>query len=372
VFLQQRAGLFRRLPRFLDRVLDHPALLRWVGARGVETSAVNLGDLTLSMLQGSAGFQRKEVQRLTDWLTRPPRPDLLLLTNILIAGCVPDLKAALQVPVAVTLQGDDLFLEELPPEVRSRAGELIRRLADHVDAFLVHSRFYADFMADYLGLDRAKFHCVPLGIDTSDFADARASTSSGPPDAPSRIGYLARLAPEKGLHVLVEAFLELKRRPGMGRVQLVIAGWRGKRHESYVQTQMATLRDAGWAADVTVLGTVDRAAKLQMLSRLDLFSVPTTFQEPKGLSVLEAMAAGVPVVQPAHGIFPELLAATGGGLLVPPNSPAALAAAWEQLLRDPEQRQSLGAAGRAAVAQKYGARVAADQTLAVLRNLLPP
>ena len=86
VYLQQRIGLFRYLPKALDRLLDSPALLRWIGSRGVETSAAQLGELTLSMLRGSAGFQRKEVQRLCQWLTRDPRPDLLVLTNVLVAG----------------------------------------------------------------------------------------------------------------------------------------------------------------------------------------------------------------------------------------------------------------------------------------------
>ena len=72
VYLQQHVGLFRRLPKWLDRVLDRPGLLRWIGSRGMETSAEQLGELTVSMLRGSAGFQRKEVQRLCQWLATPP------------------------------------------------------------------------------------------------------------------------------------------------------------------------------------------------------------------------------------------------------------------------------------------------------------
>ena len=149
---------------------------------------------------------------------RPPHPDLLVLTNILVAGCVPDLKRALQVPVAVTLQGDDVFLRELPGPDKSRALDQIRRLAEHVDAFLVHSRYYAEFMAEYLAIDPAKFRLVPLGIDTADFAPPAAEIDPRTnPAEPLRLGYLARLAPEKGLHVLVDAFIRLKELPGHGR-----------------------------------------------------------------------------------------------------------------------------------------------------------
>jgi glycosyltransferase involved in cell wall biosynthesis len=372
VYLQQRIGLFRYLPSFLDRLLDHPTLLRWIGSNGVETSAANLGELTLSMLRGPTGFQRKEVKRLTQWLVRPPHPEILVLTNILIAGCVPDLKRRLQVPIVVTLQGDDLFLRELAPDYRQRALELIRRLANHVDAFFVHSQSYGDFIANYLGLDRAKFHQIPLGIDTADFEHLVRPPSDPDSTAPLRLGYLARLAPEKGLHVLVDAFIRLRQRPDLPRVELVIAGWQGQRHEPYVQEQLRKLAAEGLSADVHLLGTVDRAAKLRMLSQLHLFSVPATFHEPKGLYALEAMAAGIPIVQPAHGIFPELIAATQGGLLVPPHDPEALAAACAQLLLDPRGREQMAETGRLAVLQNHTARVAAKQTLAVLQSLARP
>ncbi len=234
VYLQQCIGLFRYLPK--------ASTGSWIVRRccggsdpGVSRrSAAKLGDLTLSMLRGSAGFQRKEVQRLCQWLDRGPRPDLLVLTNVLVAGCVPDLKRALQVPVAVTLQGDDLFLEELPAPDKTRALDQIRRLAEHVDAFLVHSRYYAGFMAEYLGIDPAKFHVVPVGNRHDRLCPARGGqpTHSRIRLDTLRVGYLARLAPEKGLHVLVDAFIRLKELPDMAGTQLLVAGWLGKRHEA--------------------------------------------------------------------------------------------------------------------------------------------
>jgi glycosyltransferase involved in cell wall biosynthesis len=371
VYLQQRIGLFRHVPKVLDRILDSPALLRRIGSRGVETIASQLGELTLSMLRGSAGFQRKEVQRLCQWLTRAPQPDLLVLSNALVAGCVPDIKRTLRVPVAVTLQGDDVFLDELPHPYKERALEQIRRLAEHVDAFLVHSRYYAAFMADYLAIDPAKFRLVPLGIDTSDYPQPPEGKTlhADLPERP-RVGYLARLAPEKGLHVLADAFIRLKQLPGMDATELLVAGSLGKRHEHYAESQFAKLRAAGLGNAYRYLGTVDRAQKVQLLTRLHLLSVPTVYPEPKGLYVLESLAAGVPVVQPNHGAFPELLEATGGGRLVPPQQPEALAMALHQLLLDHPTRRQLAAAGRAAVHERYNARTMAEQTLSVLRSLI--
>ena len=76
--------------------------------------------MAVSMLQGSAGFQRKEVQRLCQWLSQDPQPQLVNLSNVLIAGCAPDLSASLQVPITVTLQGDDIFLQQLPDDIGRR------------------------------------------------------------------------------------------------------------------------------------------------------------------------------------------------------------------------------------------------------------
>ncbi len=371
IYLQQRLGLFRYLPRAVDRFLDWPRLLRWVGSRGVDTDASQLGDLAVSILQGSTGFQRKEVARLCQWLSRQPRPHLVNLTNVLIAGCVPELRSALQVPITVTLQGDDIFLEALSARHRSQALQRIRVLSEHIDAFLVHSQYYADFMAEYFSLPRNKFRQVPLGIDVVGYTprpeggNARIESTKA-----LQIGYLARLAPEKGLHVLVDAFLLLRQMPGTPAIRLLIAGWLGKNQQQYVETQFAKLRTAGLEDSYEYWGIVDRQKKLQLLSQVDLFSVPTVYQEPKGLYVLEAMAAGVPVVQPRHGAFPELLAATGGGQLVAPNDPRALAQALHRLLGDAPLRHQLGRAGQQAVHQRFNAQVMAQETLDSFRQIL--
>lgn len=373
VYLQQHLPLFRRLPRALDRWLDHPALLRWVSSRGVKTEATELGEMTLSMLKGTDGFQRKEVERLCDWIRRPPRPDLVVLSNLLIAGCVPALKRTLDVPIAVTLQGDDVFLDALPPGFRAEAMDQVRRLAGQVDALLVHSDYYATHMADYLQVDRTRFRRVPLGIDTATYprpAEDSAVTAAVPDSL--TVGYLARLAPEKGLHVLVDAFLRLKQQPGMERTQLVVAGWLGAMHTGYAQAEFDRIRAAGHGSDFCYLGAIDRQQKLELLSRLHVLSVPTVYREPKGLYVLEALAAGVPVVQPEHGAFPELLAATGGGRLVPPEDPQTLAERLYELLCDESARLALGAAGQRAVHTRYSLQAMAEETLAVFRTLVRP
>ncbi len=246
VYLQQRFPLFRFVPRLLDRFLDRPSLLRWATSRGIQTDARQLGALTVSMLRGAHGFQRKEVRRLCRLpVSRIRPPDVVVLTNALVAGCVPQLKSTLKCPVFVTLQGDDIFLDSLPEPYKSQALTQICQLSDDIDGFLVHSRYYADHMAQYLDLAPEKLHQVLLGIDVSDFgtgprgrqlrvsdrstetgplpslADPRQENklarnpgtaadgeSAEPRSRPLQVGYLARIAPEKGLHILVDAFIQ--------------------------------------------------------------------------------------------------------------------------------------------------------------------
>ena len=113
------------------------------------------------------------------------------------------------------------------------------------------------------------------------------------------------------------------------------------------------LQAGGLLSDVEFHPNVDRSAKLGFLRSLSVFSVPARYGEAFGLYVLEAMAAGVPVVQPRVAAFPELVEATGGGVLFAADDPRALADAIEELLLD--QARGLGEAGRRAVFGRFSA-----------------
>src|SRR5437016_4628768 len=165
VYLQQKSGIFRHTPWFLDRLLDFPRLLRWVSRFAVRTRPQDLGELTISMLKGEKGKQRKEIAKLVRYLKRDVQPQLINLTNALLAGMVPALKRELGVPILCTLQGDDIFTEMLPEPHRSQALELLRELCSHIDGFITTSRYYADFMASYFAIPREKFHVVMPGIN---------------------------------------------------------------------------------------------------------------------------------------------------------------------------------------------------------------
>ena len=368
VFLQQKVPLFRYLPSFLDGWLNRPHLVDRVVSWSIGTNPQQLGPMTLSMLRGESGHQKKELVRLVNWLRQNVQPNIVNLTNILIAGCVPVIKKHLQVPVLVTLQGDDLFLESLPEPYKTQAMMEIRRLVADVDAFIVFSSYYADFMSDYLKIPRERLHIVRLGIKLEDFITRRDEPTE---DRQPTVGYFARISPEKGLHVLVNAFLLLRKMRGTENVRLRVAGWLSERDGPYFRKQQQKLQQGGAADAFEYVGALDRKEKIKFFRGIDVLSVPTTYREPKGIFVLEALASGVPVVQPEHGAFPELITATGGGCLVQPEDPEDLANAFHRLFTDSPTRIGLGQLGRRKVQQMFTAEIMAQRTLEVYAQYLP-
>jgi glycosyltransferase involved in cell wall biosynthesis len=188
---------------------------------------------------------------------------------------------------------------------------------------------------------------------------------------PPTIGYFARICPEKGFQNLVDAFINLRQTKGAPAAQLRVAGWMGDHHKRYFADQISRLERAGLASEFSHVECPDLASKVQFFRSIDVLSVPTTYREPKGLYVLEAWANGVPVVQPRHGSFPELIEATGGGQLVEPGNPADLATALARVLKDPVLRAELGRRGLEGVQRRFTARHMAENTAAVLSRLSP-
>lgn len=365
VYLRQVVPLADRLPRFLSRWLDRPALLRALSHRSISTDARRLGALTLSMVRGEHGRQRADVARLVQWLAKQPRPGAINFGNLLIAGCVPTLKRELGVPLIVTLQGDDLFLDQLTPSYQNAVLAELRSIVRDVDGFIVHSQYYATEMARRFEIPPERIHVVPLGIGLDDFNAIAVDREAV--NLPT-VGFLARICPAKGLHILVEAFIRLRAMPGMSAARLHVAGWLGPDDEDYFRRQQQRLAEAGIADALDFHRAPNRAAKHQFLREIDVLSVPTVYREPKGRYVLESLAAGVPVVQPRHGAFPELLARTGGGELFEPGDAPGLATALFGLLSDAARRQELGRQGRAGVEAHHTDQQSAQGTMEIYRR----
>jgi glycosyltransferase involved in cell wall biosynthesis len=310
-----------------------------------------LGALTVSTLQGEQGRQRKEIEKLIRWLEMDGRPEIVHLSNALLLGVARQLRERLRVPVVCSLAGEDLFLEQLQEPHYSQARDLLRERARDVDIFVAYNHYFADFMADYLGIARNRIEVIRHGLHLAGHGQRRVSQAG----KPFTVGFFSRIAPEKGLHVLVEAFGLLCADLALPPLRLKAAGYKSTGDEPYFQTIVQRVQQLGLAGRFEFSGELDRAGKISFLQSLDVMSVPTVYRESKGLSILEALANGVPVVVPRHGSFPETVEHTGGGLLCEPENPVDLAAKLREYIVNPTLVDDHGRRGREVIHAHYTA-----------------
>lgn len=382
VFLQQKSAIFRHLPPEVDGILNAPALLRRVGRRAARVRPEEVAALAVSVLRGEHGRQSKELSRLIRGL-RKLRPDLVNLPNLLLLGLARRIRQELGAAVVCTLSGEDVFVDAMPEPYRGQVLREIRERSGDVDAFIAVTEYYARHAVGHFGLPAQRVHVVQLGIRTDDFtphassgpppdgaggrSSRRPSENEGSPAGPFTIGYLARVCPEKGLDRLCQALVEL--RAGGRDCRVLAAGYLAPADRPFLARIVAALRERGAAEHFEYRGEITRGEKVALLASLHVLSVPTVYREAKGLYVLEALAAGVPVVQPRHGSFPELIEQTGGGLLYEPGQPGALAGELARLMDDEPLRRRLAAVGQAAVRERFTDVQMAERTWEVFKRV---
>lgn len=366
LYLQQKFSWFKYLPRFIHRWLDKPERLRLAARFMGMTSARDLGEMALGALEGEQGRQWPEWKRLIEWIRTEGRPDVVSLSNSLLMGLCPAIERDLGIPVIVSLQGEDSFLDTLIDPYREQCWAAMRRNAQHVSKFVAPSQFYAGVMQQKLAVGPEKMAVVYNGLDANSFAAAEPD-----PNWPV-IGYFARMIHGKGLTTLVDAYIDLAKRGTVPRVKLKIGGAKTAADEKYVNGLKEKLQQAGLANRVEWHPNVNFADKLKFFRNLTVFSVPATYGEAFGLYIIEAMASGVPVVQPEHGAFPELISVTGGGgVLCPPDDAKALADTLETLLQDDHAREQLTNKGLAGVRNEFSAARMAERFEAAALEFQP-
>jgi glycosyltransferase involved in cell wall biosynthesis len=376
VYLEQKSALFRAAPGWFRDLFTSRRLLRWAAGKAARTRAQDLGEVTLSMLRGEAGNQARQLEELVAWLKTQPRPDVICLSNALLIGMVHRLKTELGAPVVCELQGEDYFLDLLPKAHRAACWKTLAERAAEVDLFIAPSLYFGDLMRERLGLAPDRVRVVYNGISLEGYAgpggksEVRAQKSEVKSAGVPTLGFFARMCREKGLDTVVEAYILLRRRGRLGNLRLHVGGSCGPADESLVEALRQSLRGSGLLGEVEFHPNLDRAGKLEFLRSLSVFSVPAHYGEAFGLYVIEAMAAGVPVVQPRVAAYPELIAATGGGVLCAAGDSRALAEAIEELLLDPARARALGEAGRRAVFDRFSAKAMARATIGVYGELV--
>ncbi len=363
VFLQQKLALFRRTPRWVDRLFDSRRLLRWAAGKAGATNPRDLGETTLSMLRGPSGRQAKELARLADYLADSP-PDVVYLSNALLIGLADEISSRTGAAVVVMCQDEDIFLDELPAPYCRQAWQQLSEQARRVDALVAVSQYYADRMCDRLSLSADRVQVVHSGIDIEAYRPSKT------PPRPQAIGFIERFCPAMGLDILVEAFIKLKRTGRFDDLQLHASGGYTDADKPFVHSLRDRLERAGLAEQAKFNPNLDQSQRAEFLRGLSVLAAPTRHAEAFGLYVLEAMATGVPVVLPNRGAFCELVEATSGGLIYDGDDSEALAGTLEKILTDADLAGRLAHNGRQAVAEKFTLARAAEQMLTIFNNVV--
>ena len=365
VYLEQKLPLLGKMPDWLHKQLASPSLLKWASGRAAKTRAADLGDLTLSMIKGEEGKQIREIEELVNYLRQHQLPDVISLSNALLVGMARRLKRDLNVPVVCTLQGEDSFLDNLPESHREKTWDTLSERCRDVDLFIAPSQYFADLMGRRLKIPAEKMTIVHNGLHLGGWTPNYSTLN------PPVLGFFARMCKEKGLDTLVDTFILLKKRNRIPNLKLNVGGAMGPSDEPFVNDLKLRLQGNGVLGDATFFSNLTKEQKQQFFRRISVMSVPAMYSEAFGLYLLEAWAAGVPVVQPPAASFPELVAATSGGLVARSPAPESLADAIEEILSDEQKRQSMARAARAAVEERFTAEVMARNMTDAFTRVAP-
>ena len=360
LFLQEKLGVFRATPAWFDRLLDSRGLLRFASGFAGMTRAEDLGALTLSTQHAEDGSGAKEWCRLMNWLVAIGKPDVVSLSNGLLMGIAKRVWEELKVPVVASFQGEDSFLDGLPAPWRERCWERFASDAAAVSRVVAVSESHGEAMRKRLGAVGEKIRVISNGI----------AVEGGVRELPETpvIGFFARMCPVKGLHVVVDAFLKLAERNCLERLKLRLGGAMTPEDKPYLRSLRKKIEKSGCADRVEWRPNLDREAKRDFYRSLSVLSVPATHDEAFGIYLIEAMAQGVPVVQPNRGAFSEIVGKTGGGVIVEGEDCEALAAALEALLMDEERLQRLSLEARRGVEEQYSLQAMVGGFESVLRE----
>lgn len=347
LYLKQVYPVFRRMPAWFERFLDSPMMLKLAAGLANSTRSSGLESMTLSMLLGEDGQQKAELDKLVAWLEIHYKADIIHISNALLIGLAHSLKARLNVPVVCTLQDEDVWVDAMNEQFREQTWRLMSEKAADIDCFFSVSQYFTDFMKQKLQLPDAKIKTLHLGVDPADYTYT-------PPAAKGRtIGFLSRLCRENGLDILVDAFILLKKQPDLSDCTLILTGGHTADDNAFIAEQRRKLRLAGVDEHVLLLDRFEQEHRLTFFNLVSVLSVPVRNGEAFGIYLTEALAAGVPVVQPNLGAFPEIIAASGGGVVYGDNTPEALAEALMGLLTNDAELERLSLQARASVQETF-------------------
>lgn len=364
IYLKQKFPFLRKMPKWMERFFNSSFFLRYAAKKAGSTRAHGLEEMTMSMLRGHEGYQSDELKQLIDFLKHDIKPDVVHLSNALLMGLAGKIKEELGIPVVCSLQDEDVWIDAMADNYQERLWELFSEKAKDIDAFIAVSQFYADVMQKRMNIETEKLNVIHIGIDPNTFE------CDIPADNPRVIGFMSRMNEENGFALFIDAFVKLKSQPGFEDVQLRLSGGMTGDDKAFIQKQVRILKKHKLLDDVVFVEEYKEEFLNQFFQALTLLSVPVLNGEAFGLYLIESLACGVPIVQPALGAFPEVIDASKGGVIYSPNTSEALSKKWEEILSNPENLKQMSKDGRKSVEKKFNSKFIIDKIIDVYQKVV--
>ena len=363
IYLRQQFPVFRNMPHWMQQMFNSKPMLKFAARKAGSTRANGLEALTESMLLGSKGHQSLELKELADFLKNHEKPDVVHFSNALLLGMAQQIREEVGVPIVFSLQDEDVWVDAMAEGYREKIWELMAEKSRDVDAFIAVSHYFAGVMQKRLNIPDEKLHVIHIGVKPDQYI------ISPPAANPPAIGYLSRICEENGFAILVEAFILLKKDPHFASLKLRATGGMTGDDKPFLKEQLKKISSEGLMHDVEILYDYNQVVLSDFFRTISLLSVPVLKGEAYGLYQIEALASGIPLIQPELGAFPEIIRATGGGMIYSPNTPEALAAKLAEALTNPGLMDVMSKNGRKAVEEQFDCRKLTTKMVEVYQNI---
>ena len=362
-YIKQVYPIFRKAPKWVDKLLNSKPMMKMAASMAGSTRAKGLEDMTISMLLGEQGEQKEELDKMVDWIVEHCKPDVIHISNALLLGLAKKLKERTGVPVLCSLQDEDVWVDAMNPQFQQPIWDLMHKRAEDVDALVAVSNFFAQTMKEKMNLPAEKVHTFYLGVDTEDYQFISSK------EKPRNVGYISRMCHENGFDIVIDAFINLKKKPGFEDVKLIATGGSTGDDNKFIKEQKRKIRDNKLEGSFEIMPEFEGDDRHNFFKQVSLISVPVRIGEAFGMYLLESMASGVPVVQPALGAFPEIVQISGGGVNYMPNNPEKLSETWAELLVNPEKLEELSLAGVKGTIEKFNIHNHAAEIIGLYESL---
>ena len=363
LYLKQVYPIFRNMPVWMEKMLNSKPMMKLAGSMAGSTRAKGLEDMTISMLLGEQGQQKEELDQMVDWIVEHCKPDIIHISNALLLGLARRLKEKTGVPVVCSLQDEDVWVDAMQPQFQQKIWDLMHERSNDVDALVAVSNYFAQAMKNKMNLSPEKLHTFYLGVDPEEYDFISVK------EKPRNVGYISRMCHENGFDIVVDAFIELKKQKGFEDVKLIATGGSTGDDTKFIKEQRRKLKVADLEDAFEIIPEFEGDERHEFFKKVVLVSVPVRIGEAFGMYLLESMASGIPVVQPALGAFPEIIEVSGGGVTYTPNTPMKLSEAWTELLNNPEKLEKLSLDGWQGTKEKFNIHNHAAEIIGLYERL---